>query len=52
MTPVGPVYTPASAADPAAVFLHAAAILPGGLIVEGTPPDLPEIPPAPDGAVA
>lgn len=52
MTPVGPVYTPRNTADPVAVFLHAAAALPGGLIVDGAPPDLPMIPPAPEGAVA
>lgn len=52
MSPVGPVYTPEGQRDPVAVFLHAAAVLPGGLVTTGAVPAVPSIPPVPAGAVA
>jgi hypothetical protein len=52
LTPVGPVYQPHGPRDDVALYLNAAALMPGGPIVDGTPPTTPAAPAVPDGAVS
>ncbi|GAA0638175.1 hypothetical protein GCM10010174_70030 [Kutzneria viridogrisea] len=51
-TPVGPVYRPEGEADEVALYLNAAAAMPGGPVVTGNAPALPPVPPVPNDAVS
>lgn len=50
LTPVGPVYRPRGKRDPVALYLNALSLMPGGAVVDGTPPDVPSAGSVPDGA--
>jgi hypothetical protein len=50
LTPVGPVYQPHGPRDDVALYLHATALMPGGPVVDGTPPATPAAVAVPDGA--
>jgi hypothetical protein len=50
LTPVGPVYHPQGPRDVVALYLNAAALMPGGPVVGGTPPATPAAVTVPDGA--
>lgn len=52
LTPVGPVYQPHGPRDEVALYLNAAAFMPGGPVVDGTPPATPAAVAVPDGAVS
>jgi hypothetical protein len=52
LTPVGPVYQPQGPRDDVALYLNAAALMPGGPVVDGTPPVTPAPVAMPDGAVS
>jgi len=52
LTPVGPVYQPRGPRDEVALYLNAAALMPGGPVVDGTPPTTPAAVDVPDGAAS
>jgi hypothetical protein len=52
LTPVGPVYQPRGKRDAVALYLNALALMPGGAVVDGMPPDVPSAGSVPDGAVS
>ena len=54
VTPVGPVHVSDGDGDVVALYLHAAEVLPGALLVEegSELPTLPALPDLPNGAVA